>query len=458
MERAAAELFLASLFVEATPERHEALRNAAKAARNWDGLLPALHAHGVLGLFLRNLGQAGIELPSAAAPQFEAKNGAQRDEDQRARLTLQRFLAAATRAGVEVTLVGPSAAFLELYDEPVRRAGGLEVLVPPEHLARALRAGADAGLLPEPSALPAWWYLRTESALPLAPTSGFLAGLCVRTRLHHPSLLLALNEPELLARRRKQPFEGFPLHRLQPIDALLELAVTLATRAGDTLIHGRSKLLGAAASPGHALRLDLLLDVHTQLERAHAELAPAAVLARAREWGAEPALHAVLECLQMGVGFAPAARELVRRLAQGLAGAAGAGRSSASPLFRPDPIERLPHWLRPSEAFLARRYALAGTSSPRALRLARARHLFGVLAAGAVAGLGYPVALAARQLARKARAAAWASAQTPQRLSDVSESYRSAARVEREKPALPRTIRLPSEEERVARFPDRYLG
>lgn len=460
MDRAAAELFLASLFVEPTPERLEALRNAAKTVRNWDGLQSALEGHGVLALFLRNLAKAEVELPPAIAPMFQARDGVQRDDDQRSRLTLQRFLAAAARERLEVTLVGGSALFLDLYPEPLRRAGELEFLVPPEHFARALGAGEQAGLLLDEEALPAWWYRRAQTTLPLAPSSSMLRGVRLRCRLHHPSLLLTTHEPELLARRRRVPFEGHPLFLMDPIDGLLELSVQLATQAGDALVTGRRHLLEAAGGRTHTLRLDRVLDLRTHVERRHAELSVAAVLERAREWSAEPALGAALECIQMGLGFLPAARDWARQLAQGLAGApSNVPKGTTSPLFRPDPFERLPQWLRPSDAFLARRYALAAGSSTRRLRFARARHLAELFGAGAVAGLGFPLALLGRQLARGSRRSAWSGAQSPQRMADVNEAWRDAAsRAEQQKPIAPRTIALPPKEEGVTRYPDRYLG
>jgi hypothetical protein len=131
----------------------------------------------------------------------------------------------------------------------------------------------------------------------------------------------------------------------------------------------------------------------------------------------------------------------------------------SSALFRPDPIERLPQWLRPTDAFLTRRYALPTAGSARGLQLARAKHLCEVLGAGATAGLGFPLALLARRIVRGARRAAWSGAQTPQRMSDVSTAWReAAARVEQQKAIAPRTISLPVPEESVKRYPDRYLG
>lgn len=458
MDRAAAELFLASLFFESTPERSEALRNAAISSGSWEGLCAALEGHGVLPLFLRNLAQAGIELPPALAPTLTARGGAQRDEDQRTRLTLTRFLAAAGRDGVELTLVGASALVYDLYPECVRRLGVLELFVAPEHLARALRAAETAGLLLDEVTLPPWWYRRTGTVLPLAPSSPMLGSLGLRSTLHHPSLLLTAREPEVLARRKRVAHEGHALFLLDPVDGLLELATSVALRTGETtLVSGRRHLLEAASRAPLALHLEHLLDLRTHIERRHTELAPANVLARAREWGAEPALRATLECIQMGLGFLPGAREWARQVLKGLAGATRSG-PSASALFRPDPFERLPQWLRPSDAYLTTHFGLAPAPSARSLRLVRARHIAAVLAAGAVAGLGFPLALAARRLARNSRRAAWASAQTPQRMSDVNDAWKAAARVEQQKPITPRTISLPAREEGVARFPDHYRG
>jgi hypothetical protein len=456
MQRAAAELFLASLFTETTPERLEALRNAAEAAKSWEGLLGALEGHGVLALFLRNVAAAGIELPASIAPSFQARATVQRDDHQRARLSLQRFLAAAARAGVEVTAVGGSALALELHPDGLRRAGEIELLVAPEHLTRALRAADEAGLLLDESALPAWWVRRAHASLALAPSSAMLRGMRLRTTLHHPSLLLLVREPEIVGRRRQIAFEGHPLRLLDPLDALLELAVRIAVSAGEErLTGGRRHLLAAAGSSVDPLRLEHVLDLRTFVERRHAELPLAAVVARAQEWNAEPALRAVLECLLMGLGFLPEAREWARELARRLAAASTPG---ACALFRPDPIERLPLWLRPSEAFLARRYALPLAPATSALRRARARHVALVLGSAALAGAAFPVALLARRLSRDARRRRWQSAQAPQRLSDVTEAWRAAARVEQQQPIAPRAVRLLPQEEGALRFPDHYKG
>jgi len=455
MDRAAAELALASLWVEESPERLEALRNAAQVARDWEGLGTTLARHGVLALFLRNLAKAGHELPPALAPGFQAQAGQERQEDQRARLTLTRFLAACARRKVEVTPVGGTALAFEGVEPELRRLGEPELLVAPEHQRAALEAGVEAGLLLEERALPPWWHRRTGLPLVLRPSSHHLGALRLGTVLHHPSLLLTTREPEVLARRRKTSHGGHPLHLLEPIDALLELCVHVATRAGERLVSGRSHLLAAAGAPAHALRLDQVLDVRATVERLHGEIPSAQVLTRAREWGALAALGAVLECVQMGLGFLPGPREWARQVVHG---AAAATRDTARALFRPDPIERLPQWLRPSDACLSERQGLPPGASVAALRRARARHLAQVLGGLGFAALSFPAALAARQLARGARRAAWAAAERPERLSDVAEAFQAASRVEQMKPVTPRSIQLPTKDESVSRFPDHYRG
>jgi hypothetical protein len=460
MDRAAAELFLATLFTETTPERSEVVRNAAQAARNWEGLLPAVEGHGVLGLFLRNLDQAGVEIPPAVAPAFRARAGEQQIDDQRTRHGLQRFLAAAARERVEATLAGNSALCFDLHPPSMRRLGEPELLVAPEHLGRALQAGEEAGLLRPESSLPAWWFRRTATAIELVPSSPVLRPIRLRCTLHHPSLCLTVREPEVLARRRRVSHEGHPLFLLDPLDGLLELATRIASRAGETvLVGGRRHLLAAAGSSDHPLQLDCLLDVRTLVEARHATLPLTMVLARAKEWSAEPALRAVLDCLQMGLGLLPGAREWVRSLLAALAAAtpARAPGSLGPALFRPDPIERLPQWIWPPDAFFARRDG-AGSVPATVLRLARARQVFGVLGAAVVAGIGLPLALLQRRAERSARRSAWARAQTPQRMSDVNEAWRAAARVEQQKPIAPRTIALPPREEGALRFPDHYKG
>jgi len=457
MDRAAAELFLASLFVEPGPERNEGLKKAVEATSNWEGLLGALEGHGLLGLFQRNVHAAGIELPPTVTPVLQARAGHNRDEAQRSRLTLQQILRAAADEGLEVTLVGATGFVFGgagKLDLNLRKPGELELLVRGS-LRTAVRAGAEAGLLLDESAFPTWWYRGTGTGVPLAPSSSYMRHVRVRARLHHPSLLLTARQGEVLARRAHLEVEGCTAHVLDPLDRLLDLAVELATRAGEALLTpGRGALLAAAASSRHDLRLAWLFDLALEVERLHHKTPAAEMLQRAREWSAEPALRAALSCAQTGIGFSPSAREWSRAVALGLAkGAATEG----SPLFRPDPIERLPQWLRPSEAFLARRARLK-TPAPRALQLARARHYAEMLSQGAFALLGIPVALLQRRLQRSERRTSFAEAQTPQRLSAVSAAWKDAQKVEQQQALTPRTIALLPVEEGVKRLPDHYDG
>ncbi|MEQ1894419.1 MAG: nucleotidyltransferase family protein, partial [Planctomycetota bacterium] len=298
MDRAAAELLLASLFVESTPERLEALKNALANTKDFGGFVPALAHHGVVLLFQRNLAAAGIEPPPTLAQQLTARAGEERHVALRARLTLQRFLAAAGREHVEVTAVRSSALALDLYPEPMRTQRELELFVPPEQLTRALAAARSAGLAPDAGELPPWWTRATHGELRLRGSSAHLAPVRLSTRLHHPSLMVSAREPELLARRRRIKIEGHELFVLEPLDALLELALTLATRAGlDTLTTGRRHLLTAASSASSPLRLAELCDLRTFLERPDVTLSAGALVARAHEWNAEAALRAALECV-----------------------------------------------------------------------------------------------------------------------------------------------------------------
>ena len=455
MDRAAAELFLASLFVESTPERREALKNAAAGTKSFEGLVPALEHHGLLLLFQRNLAAAGVDAPPTLEAQLTARAGEQRHAALRARLTLQRFLAACARDGVEVTAIRGSALALDLYPEPLRTLRALELAVAPEHFTRAVRAAEVAGLVPSEGALPPWWYRRTHTTLELAPSSPHLTPIRLTAHLHHPSLQLAVREPELVARRRRLSIEGHALFALEPLDAFLELTVALASRAGaDALTTGRRHLLQAATTPRAALDLAALVDLRTFVEQHHASLAPAAVVARAREWNAEAALRAVLECLTMGLGFLPAAREWTRAVAGPLAATPAPNQA----VFHPDPIERLPHWLRPGPTTLARRAHLAASPSPRALQLARTRHLSEAALHGLFALLAYPAALLARQLSRSTRAATLATLSDPSRQSDLAATFKTNARVDDMKPITPRTIALEPREESASKYPDHYRG
>jgi len=467
MDRAAVELFLAALYVEGTPERQEALRLAASAARNWEGLVSVLDGHGLLLLFLRNLDQAGLEIPHTLEASLQARAGQLRSEQQRARLTLKQFLQTAAYEGLEVTLVGGTALSFEPHAlTDLRRPGPLELRVDQAHFSRALTVARQVGLLPGEASLPTWWHRLTRLPLRLLPTTPLLQEAELSTVLHHPSLLLTASTTDIDLRRGRLLVEGLAAQVLDPIDRLLDLSVRIATRAGAVLLQpGRSALAAASSSGNHPLRVGWVLDLAQEIERRHATHTVADVLARAQEWSAEPALCAALQCIQSGLGFSPPAREWARAVALGLARVPArvpprlpGATSSLVALFRPDPIERLPHWAGPSEDYLARRFDLDAQASLRDRRLARARHLADLATQGALAAALWPPALLARRLGRDSSRRAWAGATSPQRLSEIKDAWRAEVLLEKQKPLAPRTVSLPEPEEGRLRLPDRYLG
>jgi hypothetical protein len=124
------ELALAALYLSPTPEREAELRRAAAALGDWDPALAALEAHGILGLARANLERAGAPVPQAAAARLRARAAAMHAIGLGFRLTLERFLAEAGRAGVEVTLLKGAALALDLYPAPgLRTQADLDLLV-----------------------------------------------------------------------------------------------------------------------------------------------------------------------------------------------------------------------------------------------------------------------------------------------------------------------------------------
>lgn len=453
MDRTASELCLATLFLQPTPERQVALGPLVQAVQDWGGLLDALEAHGVLGLFRRNLEAAGVELPANVSSALAPRAGRARDAGQRARLSLERITGHARGAGLDVTVRGEAVDLLELYEAAdLRSPGVLDLHAPARGLRALLGALPHAGFLTDPEALPSWWYRRLDLPVTLAPVSPFLSAVRVHGRWHHPSLLVAVTEATLDGRRRRVGAAGGDAaggpRALDPLDHLLDVAVELAIQAGETLRDGRRTLLNAAARPDRPLRLGRVLDLHTRVETRCAEIPVDALLERAREWNAEAPLQAALECLQTGLGLAPEAREWARRATLALARSASGVRHS--PTFRPDAIERLPQWLRPEAGYLTRRHGSVSRG--------RVRHGLELARQGAVAGLGWPIAWLQRRLERDRNRAAWEEAQRPDKLADVTAAWRAAQRVEEQSPIRPRTLSLPVRDPDENRLPDHYAG
>lgn len=448
LDRSAAELVLATLFLEPSPERLESLRKAVGAVRSYGGFLQTLEAHGVLGTAARNLELVGVELPPIVGPDLEQRAAELREGQRRARLTLQRFLQAAGRAEIEVTLLEESALQRD-PDSSLHNAGPLDLLVSRKHLAAAARAGAAVGLALGEGVLPIWWHLFARSPLWLASGSPLLCPVRLRGHLHHPSQLLTVELEELFRRRRRAEFEGLPVYTLDPADRLLYLATAVASRAGEALNSpGRRSLLAAASAPGHPLRLGWILQVRAEVERAQAELSPQALVARAHEWCGEEALRATLECIHGGLGFLPGAKEWVRQVLLGLA-PQGAGLPARAPAgaepaydFRADIVERLPRWFLPPQAYLVRRYQLPVDASPGKRRAVRAEHIARVLLHGTLALSLFPAALLARRLSRPARRRGLEQARGSERAQDAVLDWLQAARAASAPRSVLRTVAL----------------
>jgi hypothetical protein len=454
MDKKAAELLLAALYLDPSPERQEGLKRAVQEARNCGGLLPALERHGLILLFRHHLEQAAIELPAALGPLLEARARELSEQARRARSTLQHVLRECARTGVELTLRADASVALGADPAGELLVPSLEFFVRSEQLAGALAACASAGALVPEAALPVWWQRLTDVRVALEPCTAFSGGLELSWRLHHPSLLFTAEGEAILGRRKPlaQPAAG--AFGLDPLDELLELVTRVAVACGQSLGHGRGTLLRAAMTPEHPLRLAWVLGLRHLIETRESQLSVRTLLARAREWSAEAALRAVLECLQMGLGFTPAAREWVRQVLLGLASSP----ASAEPVdLGPDVIERLPRWLSPSTDYIVRRAELGPGSTPRDLQRARARHVAAVLLFLAAAGLAYPCALLGRRLARTTRQRARACASSPERLQELGSEVRANARLEQERrPRTPQTVSLLPREETAFALPEKY--
>ncbi len=445
LEKAAAELVLATLFLEPSPARLEALKNAALALRNWEGVIGVLESHGILVLARRNLELAGVMLPAIVGPLLEARHNALCDEAPCARLTLNEFLRAKQRTGLEVLVLGSAALALDLWPDPALRGPDApEILVRPSELRPALRTAESAGLLPDVAAWPAWWLRLSSVSERLAPSAGSLRPLVLHWHLHHPSLLHTVELERVFARATRVEVQGIGVLALDPLDRLLDLCTRLASRAGEALaVPGRGALLRAAATSGHPLHLGWMADLRAEIERAHAQLDPRALLARAREWNAEEPLRATLECLQMGLGFPPGPREWVRQVALGLA--SPGGHTLPSFEFRSEVIERLPRWILPPHADLCRLHGLDANAGAPALRRAMIRQATRVLGRVALLGLAWPFALLARRLARSARRKRWERARRDPRRFELDASRHAVPRSELEKPRGLKSLSLEGE-------------
>lgn len=400
---ATGELVLATLYLASTEEREAELRRAARAEVDWPLALVALEAHGILGLALRNLERAGAALPPDVERRLQERAAAMRAIELGFRLTLERFLGEAQRAGVEVTLLKGASLALDLYPQPgLRSQGDLDLLVRPEHALRAVAAARRIGLDLPPRALPAWWYRLAHFHLKLVPADGLQRELELHWHLHPHAQLYTVRLADLEARRRPVVLAGVRAWTLDPLDRLLHI-VTHLTRHCPLGMLERETLLAWACDPRVPLRLKWLLDVRAEIEHRHAELAPAEPARRAAEWNAEGELAAVLAWLREHLGFAGGARAWVEHVLAALQPMSPdrpgrrPARDRALPALdlRPSALLAFPRWVLPPRAYFGR---LSGIGPVPVAR--RARHAARVLLRGALVLAATPFAWLA-SLARR---------------------------------------------------------
>jgi hypothetical protein len=457
----AGEIVLACAFLDPLPERLERLRQAARAVVDWASVPLLLESHGVLVLARRNLALAGVEPPDTIREALAAREGVLREIDLRFRLTLERFLRQTDAVGLEVTLLKGASLALDLYPESALRSqGDLDLLVRPGDVRRALAAGARCGFFVAERALPVWWYRLAHFHVKLAPASPLLREVELHWALHHPSQLLTVRLPRLLARRVSVDIAGVRAWTLDRLDRLLHLVTHLARHLEEApLLPGRAALAATCSAHGHPIRLKWVLDIAAEVERSHVTTDPVALGERAREWNADSELAATLAWLREAIGFAPGPAAWVDGALEVLGNSAAScdddGTPRAMPAggprstdkarrrslvaagetrrhgplpaldFRMAALARLPQWILPPRRYFERRNAMeaggAGLTLQRAVHAARAL-LRALVALGAL-----PVAIVAGVLASSVRRRV-RRARAPERVLDLVVDARALAR------------------------------
>lgn len=433
-------LLLASAFLDSTPERLAALRACADRGAP-PGLVASLELHGILPLAARNLRAAGATLPADVARALGEREQVLREEGLRNALTVERLLAAAERAGVEVTLLKGASLALDVYADPLLRSqGDVDVLVDQRDVRALLRAAVEAGLVEAEGALPLWWHRSTHFHVKLAPALALLKEVEVHWRLHHPALLLCVAPEALRARRVAVSAGKRRAFSLDPLDRFLHLVTHLASHWVRLPAEPDGALLAAwLGAERPRVRLKWLVDLAALAERLAVTTEPAALAERADEWGARRQLAFVARTLRGALAPSPAADRLLAEVlgavggeqrppgarppARGPGARATAGTRPLAGLdFRREALALWPRWLwPPADHWVAR---LPGASAPvRSAR--RVAHAAAVLVRSAGALVLYPLALAARALLRPRRRRARALALAPERVLDVAAAWQA---------------------------------
>lgn len=236
-------------------------------------------AHGVEGWVRRRAGAAGASLPLLTGAVHAALA-----RHQRAVTDLRIVGQALSRAKLEFLVVKGPALVSQFYPAPEWRSFvDLDILVRPTEISEALAALEEAGC----TVLDANWPLLTRlhvQELRLEAPSGGLIDLHWSLGAGPGPKDPSPSARSLLARSRVINVEGQRARTLDWADTVVHLAVHAASSGADRLIwYADLRAALAAAPPG----------------------GDEAIIRRASEWGARPALHLMLTRGQRAIGLQP---------------------------------------------------------------------------------------------------------------------------------------------------------
>lgn len=398
---------------------------------DWGMLAPALELHGLLGLVCARLEGwgRGDELPQGVRERLDAlRSDAARDVT-----TTRVTLEALEEHHVPVILL-KGAALRDLYPDPAWRGqGDVDVFVPPNRSAGALKALGRAGLVMSPAQLPLWFHRLVHFHVKLHPAAALLKEVEVHWRLQSPALLVGPPVATIWGRSQTSR-DLHPARVLDPLDRWLHLATHLLSHwRGQSLGDGRDLPASLLAQSTPPVRLKWLADLALASENLEEDAA--ALGSRAREWGAVRSLVAVARALAGAELLGPRGEALLQGAAatlgageRGPAGAPGrgAGRAPHAAVgFRLQALDRIPRWMFPGLAALRRRYARGeGRGATAIALLAAPAHAGWVALRVLIAALALPPALAARFLLATRRRRSREAALQPDRILTLAATWR----------------------------------
>ncbi len=428
LDAATADFGLDGLFLEATPQRLERLAASARSMA-WEPLVRALESHGVLLLFLRNLALAGVEPPADARALVAQRERVLREDARRFRFTLLRFLHEAQARGVVPVLLKGASLGLDLYPDVLRSQGDIDLLVKTEELAPAISAARAIGLIIDADAFPGWWYRLAHFHRKLVPATALVREIELHWSLVHPSALLTIQDEALRSRAQEQRVFGVAIRSLDPADRFLHLVTHLVSHAGGALgPPDRTTMRAVLEDPESPLKLRWTVDIHAEWEKRSGLWTSNQLAERAHEWNAEPHLCWALRWVRSAWGFEPDPEHRAALVLEDLGAPQPLprrSRVSGAPVrgfdFRARALGGAFPWAFPPASYLERRY---GARSLIDRALWRALRGVEVLARLGLAVLLLPAALVGRVLLRRARKRAFAQANSPERVLDLSVAWR----------------------------------